>query len=356
MKKLDKNQENLKNKFDEICAKLNKKPKFYEKLFGGNPDSKLQFDGVYVHSLPGRGKTMLMKDFYDKVSIEKSYFHFNEFMYQIHYNNHEVRKSKDKSQYSNKDLFISLKKVIKNSKLICFDEFQVDDIADAMLLERIFTYFIENKIFVVATSNTKPEDLYKNGIQREVFMRFVRHVIIDKFQVIDFYSEVDYRLIHHQNIEKRYFVVKNEEKEFGLMLNSLIDGRKMLSKNLEIWGRKIKIDRFIENIAIFDFEDLCQKSLSASDYKVICKGFELIILLNLPKFSGESKNEIKRFKLFIDEIYENKTALIILAQEGANDLYMNEKEKMANSRVTSRLNEIKSDLYFNNSKYIKNVN
>ena len=355
MKKLDKNQKNLKNKLDEVCAVLNKKPKLHERLFGVKSSSKLPFKGLYIHSLPGRGKTMLMKDFYNKANTPKSYFHFNEFMYQIHYNNHEVRKSKDQSQYSNKDLFTSLKKIIKNSKLICFDEFQVEDIADAMLLERIFTYFVENKIFIVATSNTKPQDLYKNGIQREIFMRFVRSVIIDKFQVINFHSEVDYRLIHHQNIEKRYFVVKNEEKEFNLMLKNLISGQELLSKDLEIWGRKVKIEKFIENIAIFEYHELCQKSLSASDYKVICKEFELIILMNLPKFTAESKNEMKRFKLFIDEVYENGAALIILAQEEIQDLYSTQKDQKANSRVISRLNEIKSDFYFNNSKYIKNV-
>ncbi len=351
MIKLDENQKQLQREFDNLKLILNYQPGFFAKIFASK--QVFEHSGLYIYSKPGTGKTMLMKKFYNQVSVSKSYFHFNDFMYKIHLNNHKIRKNKKKEEYSNKDLFESLKRVTKDSKLVCFDEFQVSDIADAMLLERIFTYFIENGVFLVLTSNSEPQNLYPNGIQREIFMKFVKNHLIEKFKVIHFNSEIDYRLIHKKNIEQRYFT-KDEVKKFDLVMLEALNGENPLPMDLEIWGRKIKIKKTVDNIAIFDYEELCQKNRSAADFKAICGEFGLIFLKNLPKFSSESKNEIKRFMLFIDEVYENRVALIILAKVAIEDLYSNKNDSKTNARVTSRLNEIKSDFYFNNSKYIKN--
>ncbi len=353
MFKLDENQIELKKEFDDLLPILNRKPSFFEKIFGKKNESK--FAGFYIYSKPGRGKTMLMKKFFEEVQIPKAYFHFNEFMFQIHQNKHKTRRNKSKAQYSNQDLLVALKKVVKKSKLICFDEFQVDDIADAMILGRIFTYFVENDIFVIATSNTEPQNLYKNGIQREIFMKFVEEQILEKFKIIHFKSDKDYRLIHDSNIDERYFLKKGGTRNFNVLISQITNKKRPKVKNLEIWGRQVKVEKAIDNIAIFDYDELFLDNLSAADYKVICQEFDLIFLKNLPKFNSESKNEIKRFMLFIDEVYENKVALIILAQVKIESIYQNKKDVKTNARVTSRLNEIKSDFYFNNSKYIKNA-
>ncbi len=351
MIKLDENQKQLQREFNDLKMLINVRPGFFSKIFRSK--QRLGFSGLYIYSKPGRGKTMLMKKFYDQVCVPKSYFHFNDFMYQIHLNNHEIRKCKQKDEYSNQDLLLSLKKVIKNSKLICFDEFQIGDIADAMILERIFTYFIQNDVFLVVTSNSEPKNLYPNGIQREIFMKFVNSFMLEKFKIIHFNSNKDYRLIHDKNIEQRYFA-RGEVRKFNLALNEAIGKKDLSSKALKIWGRSVDVKQTVDNIAIFEYEDLCQKNHSAADFKAICSEFDLIFLKNLPKFSSESKNEIKRFMLFIDELYENKTALIISSKVKIESLYSSNNDIKTNARVASRLNEVKSDLYFNNSKYIIN--
>ncbi len=353
MIQLDENQQQLQTEFDNLKAKI-ESGNFLSNSFLKLLSKKDRPLGLYIYSKPGRGKTMLMQDFYNKIKSAKKYFHFNEFMYQIHRNNHQIRSAKSKDQYSNKDLIISLKKVIGRVRLICFDEFQVTDIADAMILERIFSYFFDQNIYVVVTSNSHPLELYPEGIQREVFMKFVKSKIVNDLKLINFKSDIDYRLIHKDSISNRYFLSDQDQlQDFNALVANLTNKQNPKSRALEVWGRKVEIPSAVDNIAIFSYDELFQENRSAADYRVIAKEFDLIILRDLDKFNSESKNEIKRFMLFIDEIYENKTALVINAKVEIFDLYSKEKDDKMNSRVTSRLSEIKSDYYFNNSKYIQ---
>lgn len=349
--KLDQAQRELLNKLAKTAKNLedSSEVSFFQRLFKREEPKKIK--SLYIYSAPGRGKTMLMQKFYQKINkTPKSYFHFNEFMYQIHKNLHKIR---SKSENSNDEIIKATESVIKSSKIICFDEFQVQDIADAMLLGRIFTHIFSKNITLIITSNTKPQNLYKNGLQREKFLEFINNILLKNIEIIKIDDEIDYRLQYQQNLEKRYFTPKNNET-FKEILPSFIEKQKITAKTLKIWGRDVKIRKTFEKTALLNFNEIIQDNLSASDFKEISRYFDLIIIENLPQFSFEEKNEQRRFMLFIDEIYENKTALIISAKSEIDEIYLNQKDKKSNARVISRLQEIKSDHYWKNSKFIKN--
>lgn len=353
MIKLDENQLDLKREFDLILNRIPDYNSLLSKIFSNKKINFSNFSGLYIYSKPGRGKTMLMKEFYQSANIKKSYFHFNDFMYQIHSAKHNLRTGKESQDFSNKDLIKAVNRVIKGSRLICFDEFQVSDIADAMILGRIFTYFIENDIFVIATSNCPPDELYKDGIQRELFLDFVNSQLLEKYKIIHFKSEKDYRMLKKKGVKQRFFVKDgkiNEFEHFNDLKTSILNHKMPQKKSVTIWGRDIKIHNSYENIAVFEYKQLIDCDYSATDYRAICQEFDLIFLENLPKFNIEMKNEMKRFMFFIDEVYENNCGLIILSCNQIEQIYNNGVVK-ENARVISRLNEIKSDSYFNNSKY-----
>ncbi len=342
--KLDKIQLEIFKKLEFIANKLENR-NFFHKILKKDKTQK----SLYIHSSPGRGKTMLMQKFYQKIKkTKKKYFHFNDFMYQIHKNLHEIRLE---NKNSKDELIEAVKRVVADAKLICFDEFQVQDIADAMLLDRIFSYIFSKNTTTIITSNSKPQNLYLHGLQREKFLDFVENILLKNAEIIEITDEIDYRLQYQQNLEKKYFLKnKKDEIEFREVIKNFTANKTLEPLILKVWGRNILLKETYQKIAIIDFEDFAKENFSTSDFKKICKYFNLIFLRNLQEFDYEDKNEARRFMLFIDEIYENKTALIILANKEIDKIYKNDKDKKLNLRTISRLNEIKSDHYFKNSK------
>lgn len=345
---LDLQQEKIWQKLQKNAKILQKtaKKSFFSQIFDKNDEKALNF---YIYSAPGRGKTMLMRRFFDEIDdFSKKYFHFNEFMQKIHENLHEIRKNQENID---DELIFALKKVISGAKLVCFDEFQVHDIADAMLLGRIFSYFFASDIAVVVTSNTPPEKLYLNGLQRELFLEFVNNILLKNVEVIKIDDNIDYRLQYEKSLNERYFVdSKQNRAHLDEIIANLSDEGYFTAREIEVWGRKIVLNKAFKEVAVIDFADLCEKDLAAADYRAICAEFGLIFLLNLPILDEEMPNETRRFMLFIDEVYENRVALIILAQSGLDNIYSSEKLRKVNARVLSRLSEINSDHYYNNSK------
>jgi len=329
---------------------------FFKKIIS----PKIVLKSFYIHGDVGRGKSMLMKNFYNSLlETTKIYFHFNSFMHLIHEALHDIRKEEKKFK---DELIEAVKRVVKKNKVVCFDEFQVVDIADAMLLSRIFSYLFSQNVVTVFTSNSQPRNLYKNGLQREVFLEFIDKILLKNCEVLHLNSPTDYRSQYKHNLTKRYFISnKKNRKEVQKIIATLTDEKKPKSFKIKVWGREIKINKTFEmaisqaisktqKIAIFNFDQLCRFELAVSDYQAICKNFDLIFLLKVPKLTSEDVNEARRFVLFIDEVYENKTALIVLAKTKLEKIYESKIGSEAFARTVSRLNEIKSDQYWQESK------
>lgn len=321
-------------------------------IFHNKAKNLSQPQNVYLYGDVGRGKTMLMKKFFNHLKLkkeEKLLIHFNSFMFKIHNNLKVIRDNKSKKVKD--ELLEAVKMAVKNVKVICFDEFQVVDIADAMLLGRIFEFIFKKEIFVVFTSNSHPKDLYKNGLQRQLFLEFINKILLKKIKIIEVNNDIDYRSIFRKNIEKRYFIANiAQSRIFWNIVNKAVDSKKLTTKDLIIWGRKITINKSYDNIAIIDFKDIIEQNFGADDYRIICHNFSLIFFINLPKLNAQQINEARRLTLFIDEIYQNRVAMIILAKTKPDKLYLQGVGFESFKRTISRLKEIQSDYYWQNSK------
>ena len=292
---------------------------------------------------------MLMKSFFESIAkTPKVYFHFNGFMRLIHEALRDIRKEEKKFK---DELLEAVKRVIKKKRLLCFDEFQVTDIADAMLLGRIFSYLFSQGVTTIFTSNSQPLELYKNGLQREIFIEFVKKVLLKNCEIMHLNSATDYRAQYCKNLTQRYFVIdKNTDEEIEGIIKNLVADIASESKKLKVWGREIEIKKTFGKIAIFNFDELCRVNFAAADYQTICQNFDLIFLQNVPQLTEQDVNEARRFVLFIDEVYENKVAMIISAKSEPVEIYKNGIGSEAFKRTVSRLNEIKSDHYWQSSK------
>ena len=348
---LDNSQIIIKNKLDILAQKLEiVKPEvdFKKNLLNlfKSPEVQNEFYGFYIYGDVGRGKTMLMKDFYEKITnIPKIYFHFNSFMILIHKTLHEIRQNHKKS---NDDLIEALKKIITDQKVICFDEFQVLDVADAMLLARIFEYFFSKQITVLITANLHPQNLYKNGLQREVFLEFVNNVLLKKIEVLNLNSTTDYRKHNRAKLTKRFFVSNPKNRQiFQEIIDDFTKNKPKNIVKLESWGREIIVKKAFENIAIFNFNELFEQNYSSADFKEICQKFDLIFLQKIPLFQEDQINEIRRFTLFIDEAYENKVLLIMMSKINLTNFKNVNVFAHYFSRTISLIHEIIYDKYWN---------
>lgn len=339
---LDPQQTILWKKLNQLACDLESQASkgFFKRIFS----SQVQLKSFYICGDVGRGKSMLMKKFFAAVTkTPKVYFHFNRFMRLIHEALRDIRKE---DKVFKDELIEAVKRVVKGNRLVCFDEFQVLDIADAMLLSRIFSYLFSKNVLVVFTSNSGPRDLYKNGLQREVFLEFVDKVLLKNSEVFYLNSPTDYRSLQRKNLTKRYFISnKKNRQEVADIIKQVTDGSKLKSSKITVWGREVKIKKTHKRVAVFDFDELCKTDLAASDYQAICQNFELIFLLKVPRLVPEDANEARRLMLFIDEVYEKKVALIVLAKTKPEKIYESGVGVEAFKRTISRLNEIKSDQY-----------
>jgi predicted ATPase len=216
--KLDNNQIKIKLKLDELLNIINKPKRKIYSIF--KTDSRNIANSLYIYGGVGRGKTKLMKDFFDSCETsQKFYIHFNNFIRQIHQELFNIRLQKTSTK---NELFIALSKVLKNNsadkmpKIICFDEFQVSDIADAMILSQIFKIIFDKEIIVIFTSNSHPLELYKNGLQRELFIDFIENILLTKTTVLHLDSAIDYRELKIKNSFKKYLEESVENNKIFL--------------------------------------------------------------------------------------------------------------------------------------------
>jgi cell division protein ZapE len=309
---------------------------------------------LYIYGKVGRGKSMLMRNFFEHLPISnKIYFHFNSFMQEVHKELHKLRKHsaavipapnrvEGKAPAGIQNLiFIATRNVVGKSKVVCFDEMQVEDVADAMILQGVFSYFVENQIAVVTTSNCHPLELYENGLQRDLFLKFVDEVLLKNFLVLNLDGKVDYRGQFIAS-KQHYFYPDNAENKKAILdlLLQVTENKTPCPQEIELLGRKLLVKNSYKNIALFDFKELCGADLGVADYQAICREFSLIFLLNVPVLKAEDRNEAKRLIWFIDEIYENKVGLLVLASCKPEEIYIKGIGAKAFKRTASRLSEL----------------
>jgi cell division protein ZapE len=309
------------------------------KLFQSKPGN---YQSLYIYGNVGRGKSMLMDLFFEACPIpQKRRVHFHEFMLEVHAFIHRWRRQ------HNSDAISALAKHIRASeRLLCFDEFHVTDIADAMILVRLFRKLFELGIVVVITSNCHPNELYHDGLQRDLFLPFVG-ILQQKAKIIELVADQDYRLSHLHALKTTYYYPLDQQAaEFiRQSYNELTNYAPMNPGTVEVLGRKVVLSAVHGNVALTSFDELCMHALGPADYLEIGKRFDIVILADIPKLTIEKCNEAKRFVTLIDALYEHKVKLICTAEVPAQELYTAGEGSFEFERTVSRLIDMQSESY-----------
>ena len=293
---------------------------------------------------------MLMDLFYDHCSVndqQKQHVHFHSFMQEVHGRLHTFRKAQRLGNInSDRDSVTALAKIIsERAWLLCFDEFHVNDIADAMILGRLFKALFEEGIVVITTSNRHPSDLYKDGLQRELFLPFIE-MFQKKLMVLELDNGRDYRLerLSQMNV---YITPDDDEANAKLekAFQELSVGAEIKSRVLSINGREVEIPKTAKGVAFSTFEDLCGKPLGSGDYLVIAERFHTIVMTGIPVMGPENRNEAKRFVTLIDTLYAAKVNFICSAEANPGELYIKGDGAFEFERTVSRLIEMQSPDY-----------
>lgn len=300
--------------------------------------------GVYMYGGVGRGKSMLMDLFAhslpDAVLWRRSHFH--EFMIDVHNHMHAARKSGVDVE---KALPSFAKNLAKGIKVLCFDEFHVTDIADAMILGRLFGCLFEAGVSVVATSNWAPDRLYEGGLQRDRFTPFIE-LLKQKVEIVHLDSPTDYRGEFDQ-IEGGYFTPLNmaSRKALDEVFLRLSGGAKVHADVIDVKGRQIEVAQAAGVAARFSFAQLCERPHGAEDYIEIAKKYKIVFLEDIPRLGYDRRNEAKRLMLLIDVLYEAHTRVIVSAAVSPDKLYSGHDHSYEFERTISRLNEMQSAEY-----------
>ncbi len=303
--------------------------------------------GVYMHGGVGRGKSMLMDLFFQTTPTpQKKRVHFHAFMQDVHHRLHIMRKQKPDLADPLKPLAEDL---AREAWLLCFDEFLVQDIADAMILSRLFGALFDCGVVVVATSNVAPKDLYKNGLQRERFLPFIP-VLEQHMRVLEFSGGTDYRTQKLLQID-RYNTPLGQKADAALLLafHTLTDHEAAHPVVLSVKGHDMTVPRAAKGVAFCSFADLCEKNYGAGDYLELARNFHTLILSGIPKLSVIDRNAVKRFITLIDVLYDNKIKLICSADAPILELYQGSDHGFEFQRTESRLLEMQSGDYLTGS-------
>jgi cell division protein ZapE len=320
-------------------------------LFGKRDNAQNDIRGIYIHGEVGRGKTMLMDLFFaSAVSERKRRAHFNDFMADVHARIFHTREAIRTGAIKGDDpVPIVARAIADETELLCFDEFSVTDIADAMILGRLFTQLFARGIIMVATSNVAPDDLYRDGLNRDNFLPFIQ-LLKERVEIFRLGARTDYRQEKTQRL-KVYLTPLGEAADAAMdeAWHRLTDDAPGTPTTLAVLGRDVAIPLAARGVARFDFSDLCARPLGASDYLAIAHAFDTVMIDHIPVMDVARRNEAKRFITLIDALYDGKVKLVVSAAAEPDELYFAESgtEAFEFARTASRLTEMRSQDYSN---------
>lgn len=297
--------------------------------------------GIYMHGGVGRGKTMLMQMFYKEVSVPKEIIHYQAFMRDLHQKLHKLQISSQDKVIESLAADIAIR-----VQVICMDEFEIKDITDAMIIMRLFRYLATYNVFIFLTTNTRPENLYLDGLQRESFLPFIK-MIQNDFEVVHLDTEKDYRFELSSSIKEMILYPDDSISSSKLekIKSELLGGASLSPKNIPVFGRSISFKRAYHNILFTDFEELFERDMSYNDYVAICDSFQIIVLDSVRQIGGDEENTITRFINFIDNVYFYKILLFAKFDVAPDKIYLEGKRIGEFARTISRLNEMNSGEY-----------
>ena len=305
--------------------------------------------GLYIHGPVGRGKTMLMDLFFDAVEVpRKRRAHFHAFMADVHSRLFRWRQARKRGQASGEDPIAPVAAdLAREASLLCFDEFAVRDIADAMILGRLFAALFAEGVVVAATSNVAPDELYKDGLNRALFLPFIA-LLRERLDVVELDARTDYRL---EKLVKApvYYTPLGSKPDAALDTAFLaLTGRsKGEPATLELLGRTLEVPQAAGGVARFDFDALCRRPLGSADYLEIAEEFHTLVLDHIPVIGAHERNEAKRFTILIDALYDMRVKLIASAAAEPDRLFAGTDgaEAFEFRRTASRLHEMRSADY-----------
>ncbi|MEA2838739.1 MAG: cell division protein ZapE [Methylobacteriaceae bacterium] len=345
-------QERVIEKLDALAARLEgyrpaKKAGALGWLFAARPSEPIC--GVYIRGPVGRGKTMLMDMFFETAQVQrKRRVHFHSFMADVHARIHAWREERKGGRVNGEDPIAPVAEALASETwLLCFDEFTVSDIADAMLLGRLFAALFEHGVVVVATSNVDPDDLYKDGLNRALFLPFL-DLLRQHMEVVRLEARTDFRLEKLRD-SSVYCVPADDRARAALQqaFESLTGRPHGSPTTLRVLGHPIAVPEAAANVARFSFADLCEKPLGATDFLAVARAFHTIVLDDIPIIQANQRNEAKRFINLIDALYDRHVKLIASAAAEPQDLYLGQgnREAFEFERTASRLIEMRSPEY-----------
>ena len=325
-------QEAVMPQFERIRAALNEPVK--KGWFRKPPEPT---KGLYMWGGVGRGKSMLMDLFASSIDVPCRRVHFHAFMQEIHAGMHTARKA------SREDALAPVaEKVIEEVRLLAFDEMQITDITDAMIVGRLFEALFAAGVVVVSTSNRAPEDLYKNGLNRQLFLPFIA-MIRERMEVHELASPTDYRQDRIAGSQTYFTPVNGESRAAIDAIWQDLTGGEAAPHILTVQKRPVEIPAFHNGVARASFYDLCGKPLGPADFLALADAARVLVLENIPQLSRSNFNEAKRFVTLIDALYEARVQLICSAAAEPEYLYVEGEGSFEFDRTASRLREMQSE-------------
>lgn len=338
----NKNQESVIAALEELALRLERKKTLLAAVqqtfrFLKGTENPSEKQGVYLYGPVGRGKSMLMDLFFQFVPTpSKRRAHFYSFMQDIH----RRLKALSNIQTADQPILMTAKELALNERLLCLDEFQVNDIADAMILARLFEELFQEGVAVMVTSNQHPDDLYSGGLQRERFLPFIE-ILKKRMHVIELKGEVDYRRELLKQRPRYYspLTVKNNNT-ISALFHRLIGSKIIAPFTLNFHKRQWTIPKTADSVAWLEYADVCKKAHGPGDYLALARAFKTVFVSGIPQFNAEDINEAKRFMTLIDILYDQKIHLIVSAAVPPDQLYLEGPYRSIFGRTASRLIEM----------------